>query len=137
MPHKDLEKRRACKKRYYLKNLNLCKERSRKQRMTFGHKEHIEPIKRKSLLKKRYGITQDDYLKILEKQDFKCAVCKTEKPGTSKSNYFDVDHNHETGSVRGLLCRNCNVTLGVLEKKRNLLMKLEAYLILHAEFDPK
>jgi hypothetical protein len=58
--------------------------------------------KRNYNLMKNYGITSDDYDRMLEEQDGKCAICGS--PSTnSRSKYFMVDHDHDTGEVRGLL----------------------------------
>ncbi|MEV4115852.1 endonuclease VII domain-containing protein [Nonomuraea sp. NPDC049695] len=56
-------------------------------------------------LKRRYGITEDDFERMLARQGGLCAICKV-VPGTF------VDHSHETGQVRGVLCFNCNNGLG-------------------------
>lgn len=61
---------------------------------------------------KKYGICINDYNKILEMQNGNCAVCNQKT--TIK---LSVDHNHNTKTVRGLLCTYCNYLLGVLEKK--------------------
>ncbi len=55
-------------------------------------------------IEKTYGITGDDYARLLELQGGKCAVCRA-RP---KSKRLVVDHNHTTGAVRGLLCARCN-----------------------------
>lgn len=56
---------------------------------------------------RRYGMTLEDYQKLLTKQDEKCAICKNEGK-------LVVDHDHTTGIVRGLLCSKCNTGLGKL-----------------------
>lgn len=131
MPYKDPVKSAA----YKLAHSRLPKERAkqRARRLTPGFKETQYPVKRKSMLKQRYGITHEDYLHMLTEQNGACAVCKTTVTG-NRCRYFDVDHDHETGKVRGLLCRRCNVTLGVIEKNRERIMLLEKYL---REYDPK
>ena len=58
-------------------------------------------------LEKLYGITESEYLEIAKSQNFKCAICKTET-----IHRLCIDHDHETGKVRGLLCHNCNLGLG-------------------------
>lgn len=59
----------------------------------------------------RHGITKNQYELMLEAQNGVCAICcKPPKPTQS----LVVDHNHETGDVRGLLCRNCNRGIGLL-----------------------
>jgi hypothetical protein len=61
-------------------------------------------------LKHRYGITMADYERMYEEQEGVCAVCQTAEANV-------VDHNHETGEVRGLLCNPCNRALGYLKDK--------------------
>lgn len=53
----------------------------------------------------KYGITIDDYQSMLISQDNKCGICRKEltKPV--------IDHCHETGKVRGILCQSCNVKI--------------------------
>lgn len=133
MPYKD----KAARKVYALKHSRLPSQRERQRRYREEHPEYNKssnPIKRKSHLKSRYGITDSDYMDLLAKQSGGCAVCKSVVPNNGKGDtWFDVDHDHGTGKVRGLLCRNCNVTLGTLEKKRELIVLLEEYLLLHKE----
>jgi len=63
-------------------------------------------------LKRRYGITLEEYNRLLEAQGGVCAIHKG--PETRKgSKHFQVDHDHATGKVRGLLCSNCNTMLGL------------------------
>jgi hypothetical protein len=62
-------------------------------------------------LKTKYGIDEQTYQKMFANQEGKCAICKTTDPGTARDN-FAVDHCHTTGEVRGLLCTDCNTTLG-------------------------
>ena len=65
-----------------------------------------------SHLKRKFGITPEDYERRLAQQGGGCAVCgRAPKPGKS----LHVDHDHETGYVRGLLCFKCNAALGQLD----------------------
>jgi len=57
-------------------------------------------------LKYSYGISLEDYNKILEEQQGCCAICKRHYSNFKRN--LDVDHNHRTGFVRGLLCSFCN-----------------------------
>ncbi len=82
---------------------------------------------RNSELKKGFGITIDDYDKILEKQDFKCAICRI--PQSSLEKRLAVDHCHKTGKVRGLLCLSCNtVIVPTIEKFSHLIAFTKGYL---------
>ena len=73
---------------------------------------------------KRYGITEEVYEALLEKQNGVCYICLTKKDGK----YLCVDHCHASGAVRGLLCRNCNVGLGLFYDKPELLERATMYL---------
>ncbi len=75
-------------------------------------------------LKFRYGITSEEYRNVLQKQDSKCAICGA-VPGKRS---LHVDHDHETGKIRGLLCHKCNVGLGHFSDDPNLLIKASKYL---------
>lgn len=82
------------------------------------HQIHYQKNKPKQLAKSRkqrlrkYGLTEDDYNKMLVAQDYKCAICKSNKPGGRGR--FHVDHCHKTGKVRKLLCTRCNTMLGMV-----------------------
>lgn len=62
---------------------------------------------------RKYGIRIEDYERLLEQQGGKCALCGSPYPN-GNSTYFSVDHCHDTGRVRGLLCFPCNSVLGRL-----------------------
>lgn len=57
-------------------------------------------------LRKKYGITEVEYVFKLNTQGNCCALCK--KPHKQGTRRFHVDHNHKTGRVRGLVCFYCN-----------------------------
>lgn len=58
----------------------------------------------------KFGISEDQYEKMLSAQGGACAICG-KKPGRKQ---LAVDHNHKTGAVRGLLCSHCNCAIGML-----------------------
>ena len=65
-------------------------------------------------LRKLYGIDHDEYDRMLAAQGGACAICK-EPPGLGQRNRLCVDHCHETGVIRGLLCFRCNSAIGMLK----------------------
>jgi hypothetical protein len=73
-----------------------------------------------------YGIEHGTYAKMLATQDGQCAICRTDDPKPAKR--FHIDHCHETGDVRGLLCTNCNVGLGHFRHDQALLAAASTYL---------
>ena len=74
--------------------------------------------------KHKYGLSKDEYLLLFEKQNNCCAICNIS---------FDVkravvDHCHNTGRVRGLLCNECNTLLGMAKENDQVLIKAAEYL---------
>ena len=81
-------------------------------------------------LKSRYDMTLEDFDMLVEKQDGSCAICGT--ADTGRYGRFSVDHNHETGQIRDLLCVLCNSWLSHIENREWLLLAT-AYLKKHEE----
>ena len=93
----------------------FCKqERARVQR---EYRKANPDYVRKMNLWTQFRITPDEFQDILEEQGYVCAVCKKPQRGHNQygNNSLCVDHNHETGQIRGLLCNHCNRALGFLE----------------------
>jgi len=88
------------------------------------------------MLKHRYGMTVEDLRSLFEQQEGLCAVCSgaicicTYAGSKECTDKALVDHNHDTGKVRGLLCYACNTAIGKLGDSargvRNALLYLEA-----------
>ena len=78
-------------------------------------------------LKSFYGITEDDYERMFREQGGKCAICSAMEPGHSRTK-FCVDHDHKSGAVRGLLCVDCNTTLGKFNDEIERFYKAAHYL---------
>lgn len=74
-----------------------------------------------------YGITLAQYNEILAKQGGKCAICRSDSPGR-KFKHLLVDHFHDTGAVRGLLCNDCNLVLGHAKDSIDVLKAAIQYL---------
>ena len=62
----------------------------------------------------KYRLSVATYNRILRKQSGVCAICDSPPPENSHYQRLAVDHCHETGTVRGLLCTNCNTSIGLL-----------------------
>lgn len=75
----------------------------------------------------RYRISQEAYCLLLESQDGECAICRTKIDLDS----CRIDHCHETGEVRGLLCVSCNTGIGLLKDSPEVLMSAARYLQKH------
>ncbi|HVM39239.1 MAG TPA: endonuclease VII domain-containing protein [Acidimicrobiia bacterium] len=80
---------------------------------------------REGHLRRKYGITQADYERMLADQGGGCAICGDPPP---ESVSLHVDHDHESGAIRGLLCVRCNNALGLLREESGVLALVEHYL---------
>ena len=76
---------------------------------------------RKSRLKRKYGLTLEDFDEMLASQGGGCAICGKPDPD-------NVDHDHVTGRVRGILCWNCNIAIGQLEDDSDRARAMAEYL---------
>lgn len=101
----------------------------RDQRWRQANPETVKLINRRSRLKQKYGITPERYDAMFAAQNGRCAACGTADSGDPRFDTFSVDHDHETGEVRGLLCANCNRALGHVKDSVDTLMSLAAYLL--------
>ncbi len=84
-------------------------------------KKRRKLIERDRHFKKSYGISLNDYLKIKDEQNHSCKICLAHESTLKKA--LCVDHCHQTGVVRGLLCNSCNIGLG---KFRDQIANLES-----------
>jgi hypothetical protein len=119
---KDPQKYREMMRKCRAKNKDKYNARAKEH-----YRNNIDKYKvtnRNAGLKYRYKITVKDYEAILSRQGGGCAVCNSKSPGAGRK-HFAVDHCHETGKVRGLLCNRCNIGLGFYEPLRD---KYENYI---------
>lgn len=132
-------------KEYKKNNKEMIMDKIHKDRM--DNPEKWDEIYKKAYIKRkdRYGsllsllkvcesrgITLDDYQRMLEKQNNKCAICNEQE--TRKNPHSDgvlrlcIDHCHKTGKVRGLLCHSCNTALGKFKDSAILMYRAIRYL---------
>lgn len=88
--------------------------------------EEVKEKARAYSLKRRYGITLEQYDELLVRQDGKCAVCLKEAEEFNVR--LAVDHDHKSGEIRGLLCRYCNHRIVGRHRDANLLRRVADYL---------
>jgi hypothetical protein len=114
-------------KRYYLKN-----HEDTLDYMKTWRENNATEFKRgyqDARMRKRYGITLEDYERMMVEQGGGCAICGlTENQWKNAPTKLCVDHDHDSGLVRGLLCRRCNVGLGALGDSEEGLERALAYL---------
>ncbi len=160
MAWKDKDKEREYKQRYYLenkeaidarnkayadRNKHLQKARGAKYYAANKEKVLARTLKhqkdnpeagrryaRKQRLRKKYGLSLQDYDDMLASQQGKCAICGVELELMGRSRRaVCVDHDHDTGSVRELLCGACNKGLGSFQDDPTLLCRAAVYITVH------
>lgn len=115
---------------------SYCVEKARERRrrdperareMNRQNKAKVDPLVKKGYqLKSTRGITRQEYEALLSLQNGRCAICGGEQ--NSGKTYLSVDHNHDTGRIRGLLCVTCNSGLGMFRDDPVLLASAIQYL---------
>ena len=129
------EKRKEYAKRYYESHKEECKKRTKEHpscieaRLKYRNKPETKVQRRNYRLLTTYGITNEDYERMLEEQHFCCAGCGIHQNESNKK--LNVDHCHQEGTVRGLLCGSCNRALGLIKDNPQTLLALLAYLEKH------
>lgn len=125
--HKNKESIQKKRREHYLANKDriLAKNKEWKD----SNKEKSAIADRASSIKRKYGLSLEQYDKMVESQGNRCALCFREY--SEFDGNFHVDHNHRTGAVRGLLCPPCNKGLGMfndnLGRVKNAVIYLEKY----------
>ena len=114
------------RKGHLLSVCKKCRASAQKQKKE-RDKTIYDRIEWPSKLRRIYGLEVEDYYRMLEQQDNGCAICGIKDPG-SRCRNFHVDHCHETGKVRGLLCHKCNRALGLFDDNIERLKSAANYL---------
>ncbi|CAB4187426.1 Recombination endonuclease VII [uncultured Caudovirales phage] len=128
MAHKDPDVRLAwhtehSKKPHVIERKKREKEKARLYRQTEEGNEYYYGLN----IKKRYGISFSEYTNLFAMQNGCCAIC-----GIHQANFkrrLHIDHCHEKGTIRGLLCSNCNTAIGKLKDSPALLERAINYLL--------
>lgn len=105
---------------------------AQRERAPWGEATWHDPdVSRDKKLRVEYGLTPEAYDELLRRQGGGCAVCKSPDPRWKRARAvrsFCVDHDHETGHVRGLLCSPCNRGVGLLQDSPEVLEAAARYL---------
>lgn len=126
------EQARAYSKRWAAENRELHAEMTRdwrernpeRVRATARARQQTErgrAYRRDYNLRKKYGISREQYEEMEQRQEGRCAICQKPSP-------LVVDHNHETGEVRELLCGHCNRGIGCFGDDPGVFLGALAYL---------
>ncbi len=136
MAFKNKDREKAYKHEWYVQNKEHCLQRSRiyaeehssliqeiAERWKSNHPGELSKAQRKSHLKRTYNLSLEDYNKLYIAQSGKCAICD------QFEEKLDVDHDHTTNEIRGLLCRQCNVALGMIQENMSILSNMAMYVL--------
>lgn len=118
----NLDKVKEHRRVTYYNNQEKVLEKCRQYRSS------LSPERKLKIKLRQYGLSVEEFLEIIDKQENKCAICG-EKPKHNRK--LAIDHNHITGQVRGLLCFKCNSSIGLLNEDVVILNKIIEYLNYH------
>ena len=121
---KDLIKKRKLRQ----EQLTIEWEKKRKSKSKPKRRSRKGTAARANHIFRKYGLHTSEYEAILAAQNYKCAICI--EP-LSKEN---VDHNHDTKTVRGILCTHCNTGLGMFKDNTHILSAAIDYLVRHGSY---
>jgi len=116
-----------CKNKFNSNNVrkvycsDLCATNGWRGKLSAEKKTQVLLRKRELRFKRDYGISLNELEIMKVAQDRRCAICK-------KAKQLVVDHNHDTGKIRGLLCHTCNRGLGLFSDSAEVLLKAAYYL---------
>lgn len=123
---KELTEFFACSKTKagYRPNCKTCTQEKDKARRQ-ANPEKQRKIRRKAHLKAKYGVTPEWLEQRLEELDHKCPLCATP---IAEGYNLAIDHCHTTGEVRDVVCRSCNIAMGMFKDNPELIEKAVQYL---------
>jgi Recombination endonuclease VII len=98
--------------------------RSRKGPSHPNYRHGINETRRKTGLRKNYGMTIEQYDKLIIAQNYQCAICGDKQ----EDKRLCVDHCHLTGRIRGLLCSRCNQGIGLLRDNADIMLSAIKYI---------
>lgn len=129
----ERERARLAMREWSAKNREVLRERERERsrwrtatatpHQKEQHRQMMKKVNQRRIFA-RYDLTEEDVRAMLVAQEFRCKVCATSISMETRH----IDHDHRTKKVRGLLCGQCNVALGMAKDDPERLRKLAVYL---------
>ena len=105
-----------------------CKECIAKGNLNRYHNggKELQAIRARRSLLKKYGITEEFYEEERKAQDYCCKICGKHESNQKHGKLY-IDHCHDTGLYRGLLCNSCNTGLGSFQDNIDTMLKASEY----------
>lgn len=144
MPYRDPEKRRAAQRQANKRFIAAHPKRVAAAKAAWYQRNRKKELRRvakwrlgnpegefNAYLMRKYGISRGQYDVMLKEQGGVCKICQSPPTGKTKKGLatrLDVDHDHKTGVVRGLLCHPCNTALGLVQDRVEVLRAAILYL---------
>jgi hypothetical protein len=103
------------------------KAEARKYRQEYSQRPHVKKANQERARRQRlkeYGLTEQAFADLLYEQNYRCAICRSPEWGIRGP---QIDHNHITNEIRGLLCSKCNLALGMLGDDEDSILKVLHY----------
>lgn len=140
---KNKEKHKEAVKKYNLSNKgqkNILRNKKKRIEKTkeIGKRFVFDEVTKSKIQKstiyirtmklKKFGVSYDEFLKRVKKQNYSCEICE-KKFGIKIKNLPVLDHNHKNGKIRGIICSNCNILLGHINDEIKFLDNFKSYLI--------
>ena len=112
-----------------IKELN---EHHKETRKSYYSDPEVKLKYRKRMIEKSFGISYSEYEAMYKSQGGKCAICSGEE-SCARNEHLAIDHCHESGRIRGLLCSTCNRALGLFKDSIDVLEGAKQYLLNYKE----
>lgn len=147
MAYKDKEKERLVRKAYYEKNrarklaeMKLYRENkvrtpeeierdnTRKREHHYANRDRNNLRRALAAITERYNVDYPTAVDLYNKSGESCWCCGEEWSSKPRPHKFHIDHDHDTGKIRGILCHPCNTALGLLEESQTRISQLSHYL---------
>lgn len=117
-------------KKYNNDGLNhYCKECENKRSKLKYSKPEFKDNKKYYQIERKYGLTKGEYFDKLKNQNNKCNICEVDLLNDKDTH---IDHSHNTGKVRDILCKKCNNLLGSVNEDIDYLNRLINYINKHS-----
>lgn len=119
-------------KEYYENNKEIIYEKAKQHRKKLHVRLKVKERSKFNTIKRKYGLSKEEYLQLIDKQDNCCAICRDE---FTETNLPCVDHITVNGKVivRGILCYLCNLALGYLKEDVEIVRTACSYMEYHSE----